>query len=692
MTEIGLPDHIKFTTRLRGYWLTLARVVWIILSVGALAVFAIGTFNQVQKPLPGCTAQGTDCGPWVISREDIQLGQQLGLSGQFLFALATSALWLPRLIMIVIAGIIYWRKSSDWMALMLSLLLMLGITEGVNDVGLLLPLQETLYSISIALFVLIPFVFPNGRFVPRWTRWLALPLVIAYWVAQAWPQIIGVVSLAWISAAVYAVIVRYRRVSNAVERQQTKWVLTGLLGSTIAFIPIIISTFAFPPAHPTSERLAFIFLIYIPIYVASSLLFPSVCIAISIFSYRLWDIDIIINRALVYGTLTGIIISIYILLVGGLGYLFQAGGNLLFSLLVTGLIAVLFQPLRERLQRAANRLLYGERDDPILVLENLGRRLDTVIAPQAVLPTVVEAISQALRLPYVAVMLTEGNDFVLAASCGKAPASSLTCERIPLNYQSEQIGKILVAPRSGEDAFTADEKSLLQNIARQVGIAAYAAQLTRDLQRSRERLVSAREEERRRLRRDLHDGLGPTLASQSLTLEAIEKLITQDPIKALSLTRDLKGQTRGAVQEIRRIINDLRPPTLDDLGLLEALRERFVHLEQSRLRVVLDAPEKIPPLPAAVETAVYRIAVEAVTNVIRHADARECLIQLRVDDNLRLEINDDGEGLPFKFRAGVGLRAMQERAEELGGTFRIERTADKGTHLLIELPISEETL
>ena len=551
MTDIRAENN---STQLQGHWLTFARAIWIILSVGALIIFALGTFNQLQKPLPSCTVQGAECGPWMISGEDIQLGQQLGLRELALFLLATLGTWFPRLGMVIIGAIIFWHKSSDWVALILSLMLMLGTVEGVNDVGALLPLQSALYSISIVLFVMIPFVFPNGRFVPRWTLWLTPPLALAYILAVAVPQFIGLASLLWFSFAGYAVVYRYRRVFNAIERQQTKWVMVGLLSTTLAFIPAIIATFIFPPTHPSPERLAFMFLVFIPTYSGVSLFMP-VCVGIAIFRYRLWDIDIIINRTLVYGALTTITVGIYMLLVSGLGYLFESSNNLFFSLLATGLIAVIFQPLRERLQRAVNHLLYGERDEPISVLTKLGERLEATVAPDAILPTIAESISTALRLPYVAIMLKEGTDFSLAADYGQKPASLLTCDLFPLNYQTEPVGRILVSRRAGEGSFTADEKSLLQNIARQVGIAAYAVQLTRDLQRSRERLVTAREEERRRLRRDLHDGLGPTLASQSLTLEAIEKLIKQDPTKAMSLTRDLKGQTKDSVQEIRRIIN-----------------------------------------------------------------------------------------------------------------------------------------
>ena len=197
----------------------------------------------------------------------------------------------------------------------------------------------------------------------------------------------------------YAQIFRYRHISTLQERQQTKWFIFGMLiwlaFSILISIPyFILQNWPVGAPQPWWSLLSqlgwFISLTFLPL-----------SFAIAILRYRLWDVDILINRALVYGALTATIVGLYILLVGGLSTIFQSGGNLFVSLLATGLIAVLFQPLRERLQRAINRLVYGERDNPISVLTKLGERLEATVAPDSVLPTIVESISQALRLPYV---------------------------------------------------------------------------------------------------------------------------------------------------------------------------------------------------------------------------------------------------------------------------------------------------
>jgi signal transduction histidine kinase len=404
--------------------------------------------------------------------------------------------------------------------------------------------------------------------------------------------------------------------------------------------------------------------------------------------YRLFDIDLLINRTVVYLTLTAIVVGIYVVMVGYLGVLFQTRNSLVISLIATGLVAVVFQPLRQRLQRGINRMMYGERDDPYVVLSRLGQRLEAAYAPESVLPTIVETVAQTLKLPYVGIALDQDGDFKIAAEFGRSKSEPIS---LPLNYQGEPVGELILAPRALGEHFTPSERQLLDDLARQAGIAAHAVRLTADLQRSRERLVTAREEERRRLRRDLHDGLGPQLASLALKLETARNRMADDP-QAAALLTDLSVRTQDAVADIRRLVYALRPPALDELGLIMALREGATQYNRqgiNGLNITFDAPEKLPPLPAAVEVAVYRIAQEALTNVVRHAEALTCFIRLRLDASaglLCLEVQDDGKGLPITRRAGVGWNSMRERAEELGGTLMITSLSMGGTSVLARLP------
>jgi signal transduction histidine kinase len=415
-----------------------------------------------------------------------------------------------------------------------------------------------------------------------------------------------------------------------------------------------------------------------------------IAIGLAILRYRLWDIDLIINRTLVYGALTACVVGLYVLIVGGLGALFQTSGNLLISLFATAVVAVLFAPLRDRLQRGVNRLLYGQRDDPYAVLSRLGQRLEATLAPDAVLPAIVATIKEALKLPYTAIALDQEGQSIEVAAVG-TPTPNPLC--LPLSYQGETIGQLILAPRAPGETFTPVERLLLDDLAHQAGVAVAAVRLTADLQRSREGLVSAREEERRRLRRDLHDGLGPALAAHTLKVGSARALLSRNPAAADSLLAELEGDIQTALADIRRLVYNLRPPSLDELGLIGAIRETTARYSAREngvgpLQIVIEAPERLPALPAAVEVAAYRIVQKALTNVVRHAQAKSCHVQLSLgEESLGLEIRDDGVGLPPERQAGIGLTSMRERAQELGGTCQVETGPSGGVRVLARLPL-----
>jgi signal transduction histidine kinase len=386
--------------------------------------------------------------------------------------------------------------------------------------------------------------------------------------------------------------------------------------------------------------------------------------------------------------LTASVVGIYIIVVGGLGTLLQTRGNFLVSLLAAGLVALLFAPLRSRMQRGVNHLMYGERDEPYRVLSRLGERLEATLAPDATLEAIVETVAQALKLPYAAISLNRAGRFVTVAEYGTPTGESIA---LPLAYQAGQVGQLILTPRSPGEDFTASDRRLLDDIARQAGVAVHAVRLTADLRRSRERLVAAREEERRRLRRDLHDGLGPQLAAQTLKVGSARSLYPRDPASADALLAGLEADMEASLADVRRLVYNLRPPTLDELGLAGALREAAASQANAPgLRISVDAPEeRLPQLPAAVEVAVYRIAQEAMTSVVRHAGASFCLVRLSLGDALELEITDDGTGIATDHPAGVGLASMRERAVELGGTCEFLPSPTGGTRVLARLPLPE---
>ena len=406
---------------------------------------------------------------------------------------------------------------------------------------------------------------------------------------------------------------------------------------------------------------------------------------------RAWDWDRVLNRSIVYGTLTGGIILTYAASVVLLRALLPGETPYAVALLSTGAGALVALPLRDRLQRIVNHLMYGDRDDPYRAIARLGEQLETSIGSEDVLGAIVSTVAQALRLPYAAIELADASDESPTAVHGTPPADADTLLRLPVTYRGDAVGQLLLAPRSPGEAFGDADLRLLGDLARQAGPAVQSVRLTTDLRRSRERLVTALEEERRRLQRDLHDGLGPTLAGALMKMEAARSRLDRSPGEAASLLGELASDTRRTIEEVRRLTYDLRPPALDQLGLVGALRERAAEFSEARadgLEIGIEVPADLPPLTAAVEVAAYRIGLEALTNVARHSGARRSTLRLAVADGaLEVEVTDDGCGIDANGHAGVGHRSMRERAEELGGGLEIGRSGTAGTRVHARLPL-----
>jgi len=718
------------STRVRGRRLLLMRLGWTLLTTYNLAVFFVSIPVYYAQLFVLCTDPRQECSDGRLRPGNVQALHHLGisLSSYAAYALAVSIFALS--IFLIVGLVLFWRRSDDWMAVFAStVLIIFAGVGGAPSSGIWQP-DSPLTTLLLVLATLILGVggycglglffslFPTGRPIPSfaWTLvflWLvqiipwALPPDSPYQILN-WPRLLfaGEQLLLW-GTSMGVQLYRYTLVSDHVQRQQCKWLIFGFAIALLIDIPYFGLQGLFPALAAASSPYQLfyatvreLFLVFIPL-----------AIGIAMLRYRLWDIDLIINRTLVYGALTLSVIGLYVLVVVGLGSLIQVQGNVLLSLLATGLIAVLFQPLRLRLQRGVNRLMYGERDDPYAVLTRLGSRLEATLVPEKVLPTIVETVAQALKLPYVAIALlpeqrtvtgtagamavagTEAPDIV--ASYGAPTADPM---QVPLMYQAETIGYLLLAARAGDMFGKADER-LLTDLARQAGVAVYAVRLTthlqhltESLQESRERLVTTREEERRRLRRDLHDGLGPALASLTFKVDAARNLLVQDSERAERLLAEVRQQAQEAISDIRRLVYNLRPPALDEFGLLSALREQAAHYQHQGLEVAFDAPQSLPPLPAAVEVAAYRIAQEALTNVARHAQAQHCLLRLALDtEAVQLTISDDGQGIPGGHRIGVGLHAMHERASELGGSCTITPGPSGGTTIQVRLPLVAAT-
>jgi signal transduction histidine kinase len=538
-----------------------------------------------------------------------------------------------------------------------------------------------------------------------------------------------------ILASAASLIVRFRR-SGSEVREQIKWLAfaASLLGLGL-LVEVVSALLVAPDNFGTGGTQPF-WLKLLQDAVRLSQAGIAVAVGFAVLKHRLYDIDIVINRTLVYGALTASVVGIYVLVVGYLGALFRTGGNLLISLVATGLVAVLFAPLRDRLQRGVNRLTYGERDEPYKVLSRLGRRLEGTLAPEAVLPTIVENIARTLRLPHVAIWLAEGEALRLGAAHGDAPARTTVWDTgaveslrrapdglhpaelapsgeygavldecgvalvLPLTHRGELVGALCMAPRSPGETFSPADRQLLRDLATQAGAAAHAVRLTvalrsslEELRQSRKRLVAAQEEERRRIQRDLHDGLGPVLASMRLRLEACLDAAqeTKDPLTSdLERLYELVGQTTA---EIRRLVYNLRPPVLDQLGLVSAVKqhcERFGR--ETGIEVGFEAEENLS-IPAAAEAALLRVMQEALLNVGKHAHASRVEVRLgRRDGWLVLEVRDEGVGFEANGRIdrkGTGIGSMRERVELLGGTLRLTGRPGIGTEVEACIPLPE---
>src|SRR6266571_3517326 len=389
-------------TRVPGRWLVLARGIWITLVVLTLTIFFASLpvyIAQLQTPCAGST-----CGFQQLTPEQVGALTGMGLSLSVYVAFTVALALASVVVCLVVSTLIVWRRSDDRMALLVALTLVtfgpIFATRSVSASPS--PWQvpnECLTFLALGLLVLVFLLFPSGQFVPHWMRWtsvvLLTGLVSVVFVAPLKPNTLVelltyLMAIGELATVVLVQLYRYRRVSSPLERQQTKWVVFGIAVPVTVEVLVTVPYLIFPEPGSLYPLASATVQTCLPLFLPLSFGF-------AMLRSRLWDIDVLINRTLVYGTLTAIVVGVYVLVVGILSTLLHTFGNSLIALLATGLVAVLFQPLRTRLQRMINRLMYGERDDPYAVLSYLGSRLEATLAPEAILPTIVETAAQALK-------------------------------------------------------------------------------------------------------------------------------------------------------------------------------------------------------------------------------------------------------------------------------------------------------
>jgi signal transduction histidine kinase len=401
-----------------------------------------------------------------------------------------------------------------------------------------------------------------------------------------------------------------------------------------------------------------------------------VAIAVGVLRYRLLDLDAVVRRTLLYVTLTGLVLAVFVAVTAGLAEVVPHGPAPV--VVAASLIAVGLAPARDRVQRVVDRVVHGERADPWSALARLSSPLG-VTAHEDLLTETAAALAGALHAPRVEVCDLHGH---VLAEWGAGPVG----HELPLKFGGETLGTLSVGGRRGEEVLATADRRLLTAVTPLVAVIVHTLTLTAELRTAQQRLRDVVETERGRLRQDLHDGLGPSLTGIGLGLEALESASGPPPGE---LVGRLRAEAGNALDEVRRIIDDLRPGALDEQGLVQALQSRVAHMQQSSdLRLELSTPSSIAVSPE-VEVAAYRIVEEALTNVVKHAKATRCSIDIAVDDALHVVVGDDGVGLrtrPANGSSGVGMQSMRERAERLGGRFTA-RDCTPGTEIRVELPL-----
>ena len=556
-------------------------------------------------------------------------------------------------------------------------------------------------------WTLVPLLFPDGRLpAPRWRPlvWAVVALIAASVVfaalaaenvdspaldnplgTDALPNLSGVPQATCLLVlgplCLLGLLARYRR-SAPDERVP----LRGFVGATSVAVLLPVTAALVGLVFGTQPPVG-------PYQAAGSLAVLAMAAAVVVAAVRhgLYDVRIepgaLVNRLVVYGCLAFVAAVVYALVVVGFDALVSGSpgpGAPVLALVSAGLVCHF---ARRRLGPAVDRLLYRKRDYDYESLAALSQRLRSTVGADAVLPALVETIAAALKVSYVAVTVGRGGAVVASAAYGNPRDDALV---VPLVHQNEEVGQLRITPRSPDEPFDAVDRRLLDDLAGQSAVAAYALSLTADLQRSRERLVTTREEERRRLRRELHDGLQPVLGGVVLGLGAVRNMMARGGPEAPEILARLQAELESAGADLRRLVYDLRPPALDELGLVGALRQhanRF-SLAPDVPEVSVEAADDLEGMPAAVEVAAYRIGQEAIENARKHAGARSCRVVLEVvDGELHVEVRDDGRGVAPDHRIGVGLVAMRERAAELGGTCAVESAPSGGTCVRARFPL-----
>jgi signal transduction histidine kinase len=480
-------------------------------------------------------------------------------------------------------------------------------------------------------------------------------------------------------ASAGSLVVRYRRARDE-QRAQIRWF--ALAGAALVVAVILNS-----PLFDIGGGWLFTVVFFIP-----------AAAAIAILKYRLYDIDVVINKAVVVGVLAAFITIVYGGIVVGVGAAVGNAGSPVLSAVAAGVVAIAFQPVRHRAQRLANRFVYGERATPYEVLSDLSERVGASYATDDILPRMARILAEATGATRAEVWLREGRVLrrrgswpaeVEGASVPLAdddlPAFDDRTLVMPVRHQGEFLGA-LTLEKPPNDPLTAAEEKLVADLASQAGLVLRNAALIEDLRSSRQRLVAAQDEERRRLERNLHDGAQQQLVAMAVKLRLLENVIPKDPRAALEMTRQVGSEVGDALDNLRDLARGIYPPLLADKGLPAAL-EAQARKAPVPVTVHADGIRRYGP---QIEAAVYFVCLEALQNVAKYAEATKAVIHLSVDrGELRVEISDDGRGFdPSVTPMGTGLQGIIDRLAAIGGTVEVRSAPGAGATVAGRVPVA----
>lgn len=540
---------------------------------------------------------------------------------------------------------------------------------------------------------LVGFALPDGTRVARGARWAAAMVAPAGYAVWLLAYVEGLDGAGRVQAALSAslpaavaaaaLVVASMAVGYRAARDPRDRIALRLLTAVAMATALLVTVLHVVPELLRGEPL-------VPWRLLGVVVLPllAACWVVAVQGSRLVELDVLVRRSLVQLVLVTLLGGLFLLAVGAASL---TAGASVRSVATGALVVLLLLPVAVVMRRAVSRVAYGERADPDRVVSRL-RRLDSAAGPEEAVRETLALLRRSFSLSYIAIeaLDPEGADPV-RISLGE-PRGNPTS--VALEVAGQPLGRLDLEVSAMRDPFGPRDRRLLEDLGAQVGALVQALVVNRQLRGARERLVTAREEERRRLRRDLHDGLGPSLASALMRLEVAQELIATDPDKAAELVARSTDQTEAAVAEIRRVVEGLRPPVLDQLGLVAALRahaadhNRAVAAGRGDRLTWSVTSEDLGRLPAAVEVAAYRIVVEAVTNAIRHSHGSRCEVRLRrAPGGLAVEVRDDGVGFDATAPRGVGMTSMRDRAEELAGTCAVTGSPGGGTLVSAWLPV-----